>query len=449
MIPAIPAGHNTTSYGFVEQSVTQRLDAYRECPVNQNDATAAVAAAAARAAAASPALAAATQEQIDGAILAMVDLLEAGTAAVLAANQADCTAAEDAGMADGLLDRLRLSPARLTDMAGQLRQLAATEPLPNRARVRDLPGGLVVEEWRRPVGVIGANFEARPNVVVDIASQLIKSRNAGVLRTGSAAIGSAAALLDHVVGPALARAGLPADAVQLLRVPGRESAEALVCEPDRIPLVILRGSGESTRSLAARAALAGVKTLAHADGGGVLYVHERADRGLVTSLVDQGLDRLGVCNRLNLLLVDRTIWDEVVPAVVDQLTAHEPKVAASLPPHEHALGYEWALSTSREATVTIAPVEGELDAAATANRETSGLAATIVTEDAATARRFLAAYAGTGAFWNASTRLLDGFKLLGVPETGINIDRVPGPRGPVTFRDLYLRQYVTIPANKA
>jgi len=210
--------------------------------------------------------------------------------------------------------------------------------------------------------------------------------------------------------------------------------------------VILRGSGESTRSLAARAALAGVRTLAHADGGGVLYVHERADRRLVASLVDQGLDRLGVCNRLNLLLVDRTIWDEVVPVVVDQLAAHEPKIAALLPPHEHALGYEWALSGDREATVTIAPVDGELDAAATANRETSGLAATIVTEDGDTARRFLGAYAGTGAFWNASTRLLDGFKLLGVPETGINIDRVPGPRGPVTFRDLYLRQYVTVPA---
>jgi glutamate-5-semialdehyde dehydrogenase len=265
----------------------------------------AVAEAAALAAAASPTLAAATQEQIDAAILAMVDLLEEQADAVLAANQTDCASAKAGGMADGLLDRLRLTPARLTDMAGQLRQLAATEALPDRSTVRDLPGGLVVEEWRRPVGVIGANFEARPNVVVDIASQLIKSRNAGVLRTGSAAIGSAAALLDLVVGPALARAGLPADAVQLLRVPGRESAEALVGEPDRIPMVILRGSGESTRSLAARAALAGVRTLAHADGGGVLYVHERADRGLVTSLVDQGLDRLGVCNRLNLLLVDR------------------------------------------------------------------------------------------------------------------------------------------------
>jgi glutamate-5-semialdehyde dehydrogenase len=423
--------------------------------VNQNHAAVApsvalaVAEAAARAAAASPALAAATQVQIDAAILAMADLLPANQEQIYAANEADVAAAKEGGMAGGLVDRLTLTPARLTDMAGQLRILADTEALPTRTNVRTLPGDLVVEEWRRPVGVIGANFEARPNVVVDIASQLIKSRNAGVLRTGSAAIGSAAALLDLVVGPALDRAGLPADAVQLLRIPGRESAEALVGEPDLIPLVILRGSGESTRSLAARAALAGVRTLAHADGGGVLYVHERADRRLVTSLVDQGLDRLGVCNRLNLFLVDRSVWDEVVPAVVDQLAAHEPKIAASLPPHEHALGYEWALDGDREATVTIAPVDGELDAAATANRETSGLAATIVTEDADTARRFLGAYAGTGAFWNASTRLLDGFKLLGVPETGINIDRVPGPRGPVTFRDLYLRQYVTVPASRA
>ena len=84
-----------------------------------------------------------------------------------------------------------------------------------------------------------------------------------------------------------------------------------------------------------------------------------------------------------------------------------------------------------------------------ANQETSGLAADDRHRGRATAQRFLAAYAGTGAFWNATTRLLDGFKLLGVPETGINIDRVPGPRGPVTFRDLYLRQYVTVPANKA
>jgi glutamate-5-semialdehyde dehydrogenase len=121
---------------------------------------------------------------------------------------------------------------------------------PSRARVRDLPGGLVLEEWRRPVGVIGANFEARPNVVVDVASQLVKSRNAGVLRTGSAALGSAVALLDEVVGPALAEVGLDPEAVQLVRFAGHEGAEALVRQPTLIPLVILRGSGDSTRSLA-------------------------------------------------------------------------------------------------------------------------------------------------------------------------------------------------------
>jgi glutamate-5-semialdehyde dehydrogenase len=122
-------------------------------------------------------------------------------------------------------------------------------------------------------------------------------------------------------------------------------------------------------------------------------------------------------------------------------------VAASLPPHDHPIGYEWALADGNEATVTVAKATGPLDAARIANEETSGLAASIVTDDAEAARAFLTAYAGTGAFWNATPRLLDGFKLLAVPETGINIDRVPGPRGPVTFRDLYLRQYVVLPAS--
>jgi glutamate-5-semialdehyde dehydrogenase len=95
--------------------------------------------------------------------------------------------------------------------------------------------------------------------------------------------------------------------------------------------------------------------------------------------------------------------------------------------------------------VTLARADGPRAAAALANDETSGLAAAIVTQDQGAATEFLAAYAGTGAFWNSSTRLLDGFKLFDVPETGINIDAVPGPRGPVTFRDLYLRQFVITP----
>jgi glutamate-5-semialdehyde dehydrogenase len=293
------------------------------------------------------------------------------------------------------------------------------------------------------VGVIGANFEARPNVVVDIASQFVKSRNAGVLRTGSAAIRSAIALADNVIAPSLAAAGLPESMIQLIRVPGQRSAIALVRQPGLIPLVILRGSGESTRLLAAEAARHGVRTMAHADGGAVLYLDAAADGDMAVQLVEAGLDRLGVCNRLNLLLVHPDRWEDMLPRIQELLG--KLGITASLPPHEHRLGHEWALDSGREATVTVAPAAGARAAAVLANEQTSGLAAAIVTRDDAAAAEFMAAYAGTGVFWNSTTRLLDGFKLLSVPETGINIDAVPGPRGPVTFRDLYLRQFEVTP----
>jgi glutamate-5-semialdehyde dehydrogenase len=389
-------------------------------------------------------LASLPDERLDEALRVMADLLGRRAAEVLEANTRDMAAARADGLQDALADRLRLDESRLAAMAGQLRALAGIPAEPSRRTIRDLPGGLRLEECRRPVGVIGANFEARPNVVVDIASQFVKSRNAGVLRTGSAAIRSAIALVDEVIAPALAQAGLDPAMIQLVRAPGQDSARALVGQPGLIPLVILRGSGDSTRALAAEAARHGVRTMAHADGGAVLYLDAAADPVLAERLIEASLDRLGVCNRLNLLLVHPDRWDSLVPLTVELL--HRLGIAASLPPHAHPLGHEWALDAGHEATVTIAPADGPRSAALLANEETSGLAAAIVTADEAAAAEFLAAYAGTGAFWNASTRLLDGFKLLSVPETGINIDAVPGPRGPVTFRDLYLRQFVVTPA---
>jgi glutamate-5-semialdehyde dehydrogenase len=186
-----------------------------------------------------------------------------------------------------------------------------------------------------------------------------------------------------------------------------------------------------------------VRTLAHADGGGVLFLDAAADRDRALGLVERSLDRLGVCNRLNLLLIAEPRWDELLPPALERLEAMG--LRASLPPHDHPLGHEWALDDGNEATVTVAPAADAADAARIANEETSGIAAAIATDDAAAADAFLAAYAGTGAFWNATTRLLDGFELLAAPETGINVDHVPGPRGPVTYRDLHLRQYVVTP----
>ncbi|MGQ0840609.1 aldehyde dehydrogenase family protein [Actinokineospora sp.] len=398
---------------------------------------------AAKAKRAAPALARATDEAVDAAIGEMAARLSSARAKVLAANAEDVAAAEAAGMSSGLLDRLRITEERLADMAEQLRLLASVPHQVRSTRIGTLDGGLQLVELRRPVGVIGANYEARPNVTVDVASQLVKSRNAGVLRTGSAALRSASALLREVIAPGLSDADIDPDVIQLVPSADRAAAAALVELPALVPLVILRGSGESTRELGRRAAAHGVRTLAHADGGGVLYYDEHADPDVAADLIRRSLDRLGVCNRLNLLLVHRAVYNTVLPGVLAALDGVG--VKASLPPHDHAIGYEWALDAEREATVTVAPVDDLRHAARIADEDTSGLAAGIVTENEAAAEEFMAAYTGTGVFWNAPTRLLDGFKLLGVPETGINIDRVPGPRGPVTYTDLSLRQYAIRP----
>jgi glutamate-5-semialdehyde dehydrogenase len=350
--------------------------------------------------------------------------------AIAAANDADLEAA--AGLDAGSLDRLRLDPARIDALGEQLGELAALPPLERDEDGWRLDNGLEVSVRRIPVGAVGANFEARPNVAVDVAGQLLKSLNAAVLRTGGAALRTVTVLVDEVLRPALADAGLPPAAVGLARSPEREGARILVSLPHVLPLVILRGSGETTAALAREAATHGVRTLAHAEGGGVLYIGAAADPAKAEAIVEASLDRLGVCNRLNLLLVDRAARVELAP-LLERLgiEVREPE----------RLGHEWANDAEHIASVTMRVVESLEGAVEIANWETSGLAAAIVTEDETAAQRFLTLYRGTAAFWNATTRFTDGFALTGSPETGINVDRVPGPRGPVTYRDLYLRQY--------
>jgi glutamate-5-semialdehyde dehydrogenase len=402
-----------------------------------------VAAAAGKAAAAAPALAAAGDGLLDRVLHSIADGLEARGGDLMETSREEVADAQGK-LSPAVIDRLRLDESRLSGMVDQVRALAELPPAPRTGDRGALDGGLELEERRIPVGVIGANFEARVNVTLDISTQLVKSRNAGVLRTGAAALRTASLLIDSVVAPALEASGLPGDAIQLVRLPDREAAHALVSLPDHIPLVILRGSGPTTADLAATASRHGVRTLAHAEGGGVLYIDPSADEELALELIERSLDRLGVCNRLNLLLVQESLWDGFVPRATELLERLE--ITPSLPPHDHAIGYEWANDDERSATVTLAPVDGPRAAAELANAETSGLAAAVVARDAAAADEFLAAYRGTGGFWNTTTRLLDGFKLLQAPETGINIDPVPGPRGPVTYRDLYLRQFVIAPA---
>ena len=371
-----------------------------------------------------------TDEAASAALAAAAELLAERSRDVLAANRADVDAAElDAGS----LDRLRLDDVRVAAIGEQLRALATLPPLEREVTSWTLPNGLLVSERRIPIGVVGANFEARPNVAIDVAGQLLKSLNAGVLRTGGAALRTVTALVDDVLRPALERSGLPPAAIGLVRTADREGARALVSLPRLVPLVILRGSGASTAALARLAAEEGVRTLAHAEGGGVLYLHARADHEKARVLIRASLDRLGVCNRLNVLLVDRDA-PGLAALAREELAALEIEATAER-------GHEWANEEDRIATVTVTEVAGVDEALEVAHRDSSGLAAAIVTEDEPSATAFLGGYRGTAAFWQATTRFTDGFALTGAPETGINVDWTPGPRGPVTYRDLWLRQY--------
>jgi glutamate-5-semialdehyde dehydrogenase len=394
-----------------------------------------------------------TDEAVQAALTRAAALVRERRAEILAANAADYEAAEES-LDEGMLDRLRLDDARVDSLAEQVAAVAAIPPLEREIDSWTLPNGLQVSERRIPVGTVGANFEARPNVALDVAGQLLKSLNTAVLRTGGAALRTVTRLVDDVLRPALESAGLPPGAVGLVRSPDREGARVLVTMPKRIPLVILRGSGETTARLARLAAEHGVRTLAHAEGGGVLYVHSEADPARALAMAEATLDRLGVCNRLNLALVDRG----AVPLLPELLSIFRDKglqvrgtpraIEAAgdgvLPHDRERLGHEWANEAERIATVTLDVVDDIDEALRIANEETSGLAAGIVTEDEGAAHRFLDGYRGTAAFWHATTRFTDGYELTGAPETGINVDIVPGPRGPVTYRDLWLRQYRVI-----
>ena len=395
------------------------------------------------AAAARDAVAALRDDSVEEALRRAGVLVRERRAALLAANAADVEAA--AGRLDeGTLDRLRLDDGRIESLAAQIETMAEIAPLEREAGSWTLPNGLHVSERRIPIGVVGANFEARPNVARRRGRTAAQEPQRGDPAYGRRrAAGRSRRSSTRCSGPHSRRPDChPERSGSFARRTGKARGCSSRC-PQLIPLVILRGSGETTARLARLAAENGVRTLAHAEGGGVLYVHESAARDKALALAEASLDRLGVCNRLNLALVDRRAAD-VVPTLLALFSEKGLEVrgaVAGAEPLDEPIGHEWASDPERVATVTIALVDGLDEAVRIANEETSGLAAGIVAEDESAAERFLDGYRGTAAYWNATTRFTDGFELTGAPETGINVDWAPGPRGPVTYRDLWLRQY--------
>ena len=400
---------------------------------------------AARAREASHALAVASRAAKDAALLAMADALEAALDEVLAANAEDVRRAEADGAPANIVDRLRLTPERVRDMAAGLRQVAALpDPVGEVVRGGVLANGLELRQVRVPFGVVGIIYEARPNVTADAAGICLKSGNAVLLRGSSSARSSNAAIVA-VLRRAAEESGLSADVVQLVPGEGRESVKELMRARGLVDVLIPRGGAGLIRSVVEESTVPVIET---GVGNCHVYVDAAADLDKALALVlNAKTHRTSVCNAAESLLVHAGVADAFVPTVVAALqeagvTVHGDETFAQhdgvLPAtdDDHAAEY---LSLDISAAV-VPDLEAAIDHI---RRFSSQHSDAIVTEDQAAARRFVAAVDSAAVLVNASTRFTDGGEFGFGAEIGISTQKLHA-RGPMGLPEMTSTKYVVI-----
>ncbi|WP_237582371.1 glutamate-5-semialdehyde dehydrogenase [Clavibacter phaseoli] len=394
--------------------------------------------------AASTALAASTSVRRDAALDAVAVALVDASDRIVAANAADLAAGRASGLATGLLDRLTLDARRVASLADAVSGIRALDdPLGHVVRGRTLPNGLLLSQVRVPFGVVGAIYEARPNVTVDIAALALKSGNAVVLRGGSAALRTNAVLVDVMRG-ALERAGLPADSVQTVDAHGRAGAARLMRARGLVDVLVPRGSAELIRTVVEESTVPVIET-----GAGVVHVYLDASadaRMAVDIAVDAKVSRPSVCNAMETLLVHRDAAARILPAVLDALrdrgvTVHgDAAVRALWPDAVPATDDDWAAEyLSLDLAVRV--VDSVKDAVAHIARWSTHHTESIVTADLAVAERFLAAVDSAVVMVNASTRFTDGSEFGFGAEVGISTQKLHA-RGPMGLQELTSTKWV-------
>jgi glutamate-5-semialdehyde dehydrogenase len=396
-----------------------------------------------RARAASLVLATAPTAAKNAALLQLAELLPASADALFAANQRDLAAAKDHGLTAAQIDRLTLNPARLAHLAESVRQVAALpDPVGEELDRTTRPNGLAIRRVRVPIGVIGIVYEARPNVTIDCAILCLKSGNASILRGGKEIFHTNTALAA-LVQQALAHAGLPADAVQLIPTTDRAALTTLLKLDTLIHCIIPRGGESLIRFVAENSTIPVIK---HYKGVCFVYVDRAADLAMAEKiLVNAKVQRPGVCNAAEQLLVHRDVAGKFLPAAARALIAAKNVQlrcdAASAAILAQA-GVAHTAATEADYTtefldyiLAVRVVDSLETAIATINRDSSAHSDAIVTADADAAGRFLAAVDSSAVFWNASTRFNDGFEFGLGAEIGISTDRLHA-RGPMGLREL-------------
>ncbi len=363
----------------------------------------------------------------------------------LRANSQDLDAAKAQGMRPSLLDRLALTPERVSGVVEGLRQVAALpDPIGKVDRMETRPNGLIIGRRRVPLGVVAIIYEARPNVTVDAAALCLKSGNACVLRGGSEAIRSNRAAVE-IMRDALADAGLPEDCIALVQDTSRETANELMGLDKYIDVLIPRGGAGLIRSVAKNASVPVIRT-----GEGVCHIYIDKDADLQMGaeiLFNAKCSRPSVCNAAECVLVHRDIAKEFLAAAVPLLDRHEVELRCD--------GEALALLGSRGIPATEEDWDAEYGDYALAvrivgsageavdfiNAHSTGHSESIVTRDYFTAQSFLDQVDAAAVYVNAPTRFTDGGEFGLGAEIGISTQKMHA-RGPMGLEELTSCKYI-------
>ncbi|MEO7852871.1 MAG: glutamate-5-semialdehyde dehydrogenase [Rubrivivax sp.] len=400
---------------------------------------------------AATAMAAASSAEKNAALRHLASRLRDKTAALQRANASDLEAAQQAGLAAPLIDRLKLTPQIIETVADGCEQIAAMpDPVGEITALRRMPSGISVGRMRVPLGVFGMIYESRPNVTIEAASLAIKSGNAAILRGGSEALRSNLALWQ-LVRSSLVEAGLPADGVQIVSTTDRAAVGRLVAMPEYVDVIIPRGGKGLIERVSAEAKVPVIK---HLDGNCHVYVDARVDLDLALKVTDNAkTQKYSPCNAAESLLVHRDIAPLFLPAIGAVFAAKGVQMRCDADAKAllggidgadviDALEADW--SEEYLAPVISIKLVASLDEAiAHINHYGSHHTDAILTSQHAAAMRFLREVDSASVMVNASTRFADGFEYGLGAEIGISTDKFHA-RGPVGLEGLTSLKWVVL-----
>ncbi|WP_157157841.1 glutamate-5-semialdehyde dehydrogenase [Diaminobutyricimonas sp. LJ205] len=389
-------------------------------------------------------LATLTPAQKNAALLAIATHVREGASRVVPANELDLSNGRNEGLSTGLQDRLRLDAARLESLAAAVEDIAAlTDPVGETVRGKVLPNGLSITEVRVPFGVIGAIYEARPNVTIDIAALALKSGNAVVLRGGHAAENTNRVLVE-IIQEALTASGLPAAAVQTIDEFGRDGAKQLMQARGYVDVLIPRGSANLINTVVTESKVPVIET-----GAGVvhIFIDETANRDWAVDIVRNAkVQRPSVCNAVETVLVHRAAADRLLPDVLQALreasvTVHGDDDTRNLfPDAVPATEEDWS-TEYMSLDVSVKIVDSLDEAIDHIRRYSTGHTESIVTGDIQNSERFLAEIDSAVVMVNASTRFTDGGEFGFGAEVGISTQKLHA-RGPMGLAELTSTKWV-------